>query len=121
MKKIKFKLWDEGNKTMFGPFTLAELMKIAYPIDYDSGEVVLLISTGGLDSNGAEMFSGDIVRIITYEEDKKVKAIRYIYIKYNKCKFNIPPLDKLGADSHVEIVGNIYENSLQSLLNGAKL
>lgn len=74
---------------------------------------VLMQSTGLRDKNGVEMFEGDIVK--TLEVDS---GVTFSTIKFEEGAFCID-YKNLGtefeflyfADSHLEVVGNIWENS----------
>ncbi|OTO87678.1 hypothetical protein A5847_002091 [Enterococcus faecium] len=76
-------------------------------------EVELMQSTGLRDKNGVEMFEGDIVK--TLEVDS---GVTFSTIKFEEGAFCID-YKNLGtefeflyfADSHLEVVGNIWENS----------
>ncbi|EGP4927242.1 hypothetical protein VD173_001710 [Enterococcus faecium] len=76
-------------------------------------EVELMQSTGLRDKNGVEMFEGDIVK--TLEIDS---GVTFSTIKFEEGAFCID-YKNLGtefeflyfADSHLEVVGNIWENS----------
>lgn len=74
---------------------------------------VLMQSTGLKDKNGVEIFEGDIVKTIEVDS-----GVTFSTIKFEEGAFCID-YKNLGtefeflyfADSHLEVVGNIWENS----------
>ncbi|MDQ8229659.1 YopX family protein [Enterococcus faecium] len=120
----RYRAWDKKTKT------IQEIESISFKekklvIDQKSvawfnsdyirnfDEVELMQSTGLRDKNGVEMFEGDIVK--TLEVDS---GVTFSTIKFEEGAFCID-YKNLGtefeflyfADSHLEVVGNIWENS----------
>ena len=125
MREIKFRAWDEENKTWrYGHFfetvegirrcyNIAENREIKYYVNNSS----LGQFTGLHDKNGKEIYEGDIVK---YEADKEsgIAIIEYwpgSFI-FNWIKQTTPSpsiIDSafyFGCHSELEVIGNIHEN-----------
>lgn len=111
-RQIKFRAWHQEDKVMVYDLNSLKLFHgVLNPGDY-----ILMQFTGLLDTNGKEMFEGDIVEPI-YDETCPLWS-RYkfpiVWEKLNSCccgngdgiGFNL----NLNEPEKLEIIGNIYEN-----------
>ena len=119
----KYRAWDKecmemanvtdinykGNWVVDEPHVVLDTRCDLLPFD----EVELMQSTGLKDKNGVEIFEGDIVKTIEVDS-----GVTFSTIKFEEGSFCID-YKNLGtefeflyfADSHLEVVGNIWENS----------
>lgn len=113
MREIKFRAWLTLEKEMLYDFTT---FTDHYTDDFNNtikyhqeNDLVLMQYTGLKDKNGVEIFEGDIVKEVIGGE------IAYVVYKKGSCSFTLEYKanvigDGLHYDSHIEIIGNIYEN-----------
>ena len=101
MREIKFRAWSKEKKVMIEDIHVPKAQK-------DMGHIVMQF-TGLKDKNGKEIYEGDII-----EDDWHLKKeYRFMEVKF--------PLDFIHINeckSHMEVIGNIYENP--ELLKGDK-
>lgn len=108
-REIKFRAWDKERKVMSPTASLAEWIhkqpewKVAQKSNpYESEDIVFQQFTGLKDSNGKEIYEGDVVEYM--KAGKKVRGlvdwqnrtVSFSHVYYNTL-------------SH-EVIGNIYEN-----------
>lgn len=115
-REIKFRTWDKLGIRF--PTTDAWYQikdgEIELPKD-----TVLMQYTGMKDKNGKEIYEGDIVKPVLSGMDGEYGEVLWedvncaFMIDWNKAK-NLGKYD-YQLQSHIEIIGNIYENS--ELLN----
>jgi hypothetical protein len=114
MRKIKFRAWD--GKEFYNPILSEGLMFRSFRDfeDFDDADDVLMQYTGLKDSNGNEIFEGDIVRYKQRnleaafgmaEGDDYIEKTREI--KFTDQSFNVPA----GFIKDLEVIGNIYEGN----------
>ena len=131
MKTIKFRAWDpkteecddDGNVIRTGcmsvPYEMKDLLNLKY-IDYTNGtykdvypedEFVWLQYTGCMDTDGKEIYEGDICRIEqgAFKDDNNTIGV----VEYHSGKF----CRKIGEKRYHDlfpllctVIGNIYEH-----------
>ena len=107
-REIKFRAWNKRKKEMFQIDLYGECL-----LSQDKDEVVMQY-TGLLDKNGIEIYEGDIVSILDFEEEKKITSVRWekewasfeLYKDYNHYGWFSDDVEI----SKCEVIGNIYEN-----------
>lgn len=119
MRDIKFRIWDNKEKTMienkdiyslnFGEYIYFSSVSVGGFI-WNDCDYQLMQYTGLKDKNGKEIYEEDV---LDYGEFGKYKVI------FNKASFKIQKLDNLNGNLHllgecffdeIEVIGNIYEN-----------
>ena len=137
MRPIKFRAWYKNEKLML-PIAEITFHKdwdiIAFPLTREAissylvwGNVVLMQSTWLRDKNGRDIYEGDIVK----RDDKSDgKWWRFAVVELNPdIQFNCSSINEVGwiknssdytfrywqfaykdTESHLTIIGNIYEN-----------
>lgn len=137
-RTIKFRAWDvkESKMIYYGAFQFNQCtypgvrpdnvdVIVAPMIGIESGELIcdndleayyLMQYTGLLDSKGVEIYEGDIIRIESTGDIKKVF--------YRKCSFGIDVNDQVFAPIYwhndVTVIGNIYESKPQEDNDGSR-
>lgn len=116
MKEIKFKVWDTVRQCMYKPqgisFDPNSLAPFAIKVHGRSWEPVgkfrLLQWTGFSDSNGADIFEGDLVRISStiYEVGWNEGAASFCLIELGSTSSR-----SINDASISYIVGNQFENN----------
>jgi uncharacterized phage protein (TIGR01671 family) len=114
MKDIKFRYWDPFNETMIYNYQFQMLSDFFEEHDkalYGGNNPTLMQFTGLQDTNGRDIYEGDLV---TCEPSKIIRKI----IFHNGC-FKLESaggliLNNLGSYiefNNVQIIGNIYETA----------
>ena len=113
MKDIKFRYWDPFNQMMFRSEVthLADFFRDYELALYGDNNPTLMQFTGLQDTNGRDIYEGDLV---TCEPSKIIRKI----IFHNGC-FKLESaggliLNNLGSYiefNNVQIIGNIYETA----------
>ena len=116
-REIKFRAWDIHCKHMLGHSYLIDVVdgggSIIQMILDESIECHLMQYTGLKDSNGAEIYEGDILRI--YFGIPTVSAVIKVYfhdgcwmVSKSDGSQELPIFDCCQCD--LEVIGNIHEN-----------
>lgn len=121
MREIKFRAWDKLNKTMEPVWLIDYWQKelVTQNSKNDLSNFEIMQFTGLKDSNGNEIFEGDIVTYGT-EDDIVTAKLEYRDTEDEESMFvagfclivisNIEYPDDDDRDHSLEIIGNIYEN-----------
>lgn len=120
-REIKFRFWEKdrsGKFEMSTPCTLYEILSEHYVWNHISSDAIPLQYTGIKDSEGCEIYEGDIVWygafILTSDKNSIIRKPGYI--EFYKDSFMIVEHDDEHISRYVlypervKIIGNIYEN-----------
>ena len=116
MRDIKFRAWNEVLEKMYSwNEFLNTNMKQTF-IAPESTAMILMQYTGLKDKNGNEIFEGDIVQAIYFNNSKSKKYV----VKYDTDRAGFIPFacgDGCGccetdviSVAYAEVIGNIYDN-----------
>ena len=119
MREIKFRIWDTENKEMlkvqeldFEPTFYGGRIAIRpdqYNDYFDTEDMILMQYTGLHDKNGKEIYEGDIVYVVSKDENAFIlwdeETARYI-IQFNGWCADFD--NYYGKE--LEVIGNIYDN-----------
>ncbi len=104
MREIKFRYWDEQEKTMYVSDGLASFFS-----SFEMLDMPLMQYTGLKDKNGKEIYEGDIVKNIL----GKISEVRYGFQSCNDCQASYgygTDKNDILENGSIEVVGVIYEN-----------
>ena len=109
MREIKFKAWDKTDKFMTDPFYLGSLNA---GDGYDDKWIILQF-TGLKDTNGTDIYEGDIVKASIYsDETPSVLEVRFhkgcFEIDYEDSESDVVPIGWFAGS--LEVTGNVFEN-----------
>jgi uncharacterized phage protein (TIGR01671 family) len=119
MRDIKFRAWDEENKTMIqwhDTFFYDTSAVTNWSGDFSYIKMPLMQYTGLKDKNNKEIYEGDIVR---YLDEIDGETELFGFVEWERCwwSVNLHPdflreNDIMDTDEYLtyEVVGNIYEN-----------
>ena len=110
---VKYRLYDREKQTT-EIYTLRKLIYTYYnraKFEYRG------VNTGLFDTNGVEIFEGDIIEHldfnsneITKSEVRILKGCFYLVISVDGFKYDVPMMDLKDDECILEIKGNIHEN-----------
>lgn len=123
MRDIKFRAWDESDKTMIYNFNPA--LHCQWNIFLFSsfirewGQYDLMQYTGLKDKNGKDAFIKDYVNVFdggycigTYRVEWDDRELKYVlidaHLKENRYEFDLGEF--IGSEAEIEIIGNIFES-----------
>jgi hypothetical protein len=106
MREIKFRMWNEENKLITNSLDLCDIVLAATkqnPKLFHWDESVPVMQYTGLnDKNGEEIYEGDIISYISFDE----KTYRQECPDLTSFHF----WQETSDNKTVEVIGNIYEN-----------
>nr|DAT86514.1 MAG TPA: YopX protein [Caudoviricetes sp.] len=119
-REIKFRAWHKDLKKMFkiGQITLEKGTWNFEPNDRDfigmsipyQPSFVLMQYIGLHDKNGKEIYEGDILKSIQWNDIYLVKQIRTAYYLCRKGKNGFNKITTWNNAEKSEVIGNIYDN-----------
>ena len=114
----KFRAWDRNNNNMILPDKLAyvnfaeelvgEIFSENTMVGYGFSDVILMQSTGLKDTNGVEIFDGDLIQLFNGDVGKVSynKILAFWEVQFNNGELNLNDIIYFGG----EVIGNIYED-----------
>lgn len=119
-REIKFRAWHKDLKKMFkiGQITLEKGTWNFEPNDREfigmsipyQPSFVLMQYIGLHDKNGKEIYEGDILKSIQWNDIYLVKQIRTAYYLCRKGKNGFNKITTWNNAEKSEVIGNIYDN-----------
>lgn len=123
MREIKFRAWDEKNKTMHNVWGLTQISvcleeDAEFPPHYQklSNGFKIMQSTGIKDKNGKEIYEGDVVMLDHWKSSDIFNYSKPFIVSYYEGEINFRQGDynnfkgSLNGKLNIEVIGNIYEN-----------
>ena len=120
MREIKFRIWDTENKEMlkvqeldFEPTFYGGRIAIRpdqYNDYFDTEDMILMQYTGLHDKNGKEIYEGDILKFIQWND---IYLVKYIGTAFYLCRKGNNGFNKITTWNNAEkseIIGNITDN-----------
>lgn len=120
MRDIKFRAWDNVNNQMldvqelnfedcfYGGYTTVKTTM--YSDYFDIREMPIMQYTGLHDKNGKEIYEGDILKSMQWNDIYLVKYIRTAFYLCRKGNKGFNKITTWNNAEKSEVVGNIYEN-----------
>lgn len=110
----KFRAWTEEGEVMYYnvyPFKDETLLLSYDEIAFDevpASDFILMQSTGLKDTNGVEIFDGDLIQLFNGDVGKVSynKILAFWEVQFNNGELNLNDIIYFGG----EVIGNIYEH-----------
>ena len=121
MRTIKFRAWDESNKYMAVQGTPD--LETIQSFFFHFGCCQLMQFTGLFDKNGVEIYEGDILLDVEFDENGNDISGKFpVIYDSDKCQFSIDNSFKKDGKNlvnfveyfgieNLEVVGNIHDNA----------
>ncbi len=123
MREIKFRIWHKKGKEWCGILHPNETIS-PYSLEYEQEDLVFCQFTGLKDSNGKEIYEGDILSITEYEDDSNREYSYIVEVRFGGREFPTAfvILNKrfsrgedvlscrIGPQRNMIVIGNILEN-----------
>lgn len=117
-REIKFRMWHKKSKKMFDvesinfkDSVLNMWNSIVYTLSTFSLDDVILMQYIGLhDKNGKEIYEGDILKSIQWNDIYLVKHIGTAYYLCRKGKNGFNKITTWNNAEKSEVIGNMYDN-----------
>lgn len=138
MERLKFRAWDKNESRMIYSGTEQNDYPFAWMI-HNSGidiaehdgtewnylkELIIMQFTGQYDKNGKEIYEGDILKGLDWDDEEYTTIVRLddgaFVIDVPKCDYDYTVLGwAIGRDiAECEVIGNIYENLKKEIKEG---
>ena len=130
MREIKFRAWDKKRNVMWEPIAFIRLLQYLFfenfpnatayqEIKHHFNDIVWLEYTGLKDSQGKEIYEGDVIQWagLEVQNGKQIYPLRKRAVGMTADAFRDSFIDDcfhtqnlLEHGKNLEIIGNIYEN-----------
>ena len=120
-REIKFRAWDKKNKEWVKHFEISkDGLVVVYELNANiiksrsRNDFTLMQYTGLKDKNGKEIYEGDIVECLFYN-NLNIPIEKVLSVIFKNGSFGVfdgKDFKVFGSDStkSIEVIGNVYEN-----------
>lgn len=105
MKRLKFRAWNKEAEKIVGWDDIKNhynLLAMLDPVARDYGKYIVMQYTGLIDTNGIEIYEGDIVRVMKYDNIAE--------IEYDGSSFRISQYDRGYGITLKTIIDEVFED-----------
>ena len=114
MRQIKFRVWDSTQNKYTNPtISYTDGQWFVFGHVYLMGEKGLILEqfTGLLDSEGREIYEGDILKFNNLHYEVLWRDYKWVATCPNYNRYHWPTFDPFYGARAAKIVGNIHQNS----------